>query len=286
MSLLSLRLARSPAASPALRGHLTTRAGARGGGVRTEQVIYLKDGDVVCISKDKGAAQGGAPTFSHTISNLDKVEMTREIITLELKRSDIERGGLSLQAGPGSPEWLPCGLPPLPLAALAHDPKRPPPFACPPCGRPGHKHFMIKEIMDQPRTLSNCMRGRIDLANNDIVLGGLAGEPWNRLSTARRIVICACGTSWHAGLVGEYLIEQLARVQCDVEYASEFRYKKPVLNGKDDVIMVISQSGETADTLAAVREAKENGCMASGRRSMEGWARDVHGWRWWLHMAS
>ena len=130
--------------------------------------------------------------------------------------------------------------------------------------RGGHKHFMIKEIMDQPRVLAECTRGRIDLDANDIALRGLAGAPWQRLRAARRLVICACGTSWHAGLVGGYLVEQLARMQCRVEYASEFRYKRPVLDGRDDVVLVISQSGETADTLAAVREAQAQGCLALG----------------------
>ncbi|MDC3321269.1 SIS domain-containing protein [bacterium] len=117
----------------------------------------------------------------------------------------------------------------------------------------GHKFFMIKEILDQPRTLQNCMRGRVSIDCKSINLGGLSGEPLQRLLKARRIIVCACGTSWHAGIVGEYLLEHLAGVSVEVEYASEFRYKKPVLFKDEDVVLVISQSGETADTLAAVR---------------------------------
>jgi glucosamine--fructose-6-phosphate aminotransferase (isomerizing) len=121
---------------------------------------------------------------------------------------------------------------------------------------------MVKEIFEQPRSVENSLRGRVRLAEGEVVLGGLA-PMMERIASARRIIICACGTSWHASLVGEFLIETLARIPVEVEYASEFRYRKPVLFA-DDVIMAISQSGETADTLAAVREAKSNGCLAIG----------------------
>ncbi len=126
----------------------------------------------------------------------------------------------------------------------------------------GYEHFMLKEIMEQPTSLEDCMRGRISLDNNTVVLGGLA-DVLDRLKAARRIIIAACGTSWHAGLVGEYLIEDLARIPVEVEYASEFRYRDPILD-EDDVVLVISQSGETADTLAAVREAKRRGVLVLG----------------------
>ena len=119
----------------------------------------------------------------------------------------------------------------------------------------GYPHFMLKEIVEQPNSLANCMRGRISSEDNSIVLGGLIDVLDDTLREAKRIIICACGTSWHAGLVGEYLIEEFARIPVEVEYASEFRYRNPILN-KGDVVIVISQSGETADTLAAVREAK------------------------------
>jgi glutamine---fructose-6-phosphate transaminase (isomerizing) len=126
----------------------------------------------------------------------------------------------------------------------------------------GYDHFMLKEIMEQPDALTNCMRGRVRLDENRIKLGGLH-EVMDQLLAAERIVICACGTSWHAGLVGEYLFERLARLPVEVEYASEFRYRDPILQ-EGDVVLVISQSGETADTLAAVRQAKEAGVLTIG----------------------
>ncbi len=126
----------------------------------------------------------------------------------------------------------------------------------------GFDHFMLKEIMEQPEALEDCIRGRVKLDENVIMLGGLI-EVVDQLRNARRIIIAACGTSWHAGLVGEYLLEQFTRIPVEVEYASEFRYRNPVLH-KDDVVIVISQSGETADTLAAVRQAKEQGVLVLG----------------------
>lgn len=127
----------------------------------------------------------------------------------------------------------------------------------------GYKHFMLKEIMEQPTAITNCMRGRVNADTGEIKLGGLTGEPLKRMLEARRIIIAACGTSFHSGLVGEYAIETLARIPVEVELASEFRYRKPILF-PDDVLVVISQSGETADTLAAVREAKAKGVMTLG----------------------
>ena len=126
----------------------------------------------------------------------------------------------------------------------------------------GYPHFMLKEIVEQPTSLSNCMRGRISADDKSIVLGGLI-DVLDTLRDAKRIIICACGTSWHAGLVGEYLIEEFARIPVEVEYASEFRYRNPILN-QGDVVIVISQSGETADTLAAVREAKRQNIPVYG----------------------
>ncbi len=123
----------------------------------------------------------------------------------------------------------------------------------------GYPHFMLKEIMEQPEALENCLRGRLDLQHNTVKLGGLI-DVMDRIRAADRIIICACGTSWHAGLVGEYLIEEFARIPVEVEYASEFRYRNPVLR-PNDVVIAISQSGETADTLAAVREAKRQGLL-------------------------
>jgi len=126
----------------------------------------------------------------------------------------------------------------------------------------GFPHFMLKEIHEQSQTIADCMRGRLILDENRIVLGGLA-DVADRIAGAKRLIIAACGTSWHAGLVGEYLFEYIAKMPVEVEYASEFRYREPLI-GPDDVMLVISQSGETADTLAAVREAKARGALVIG----------------------
>ncbi|MEX0822781.1 MAG: glutamine--fructose-6-phosphate transaminase (isomerizing), partial [Balneolaceae bacterium] len=126
----------------------------------------------------------------------------------------------------------------------------------------GYPHFMLKEIFEQPRSLADCLRGRINVKNHTIQLGGIE-DVMDELVNVKRIVIAACGTSWHSGLVGEYLFEYLTKIPVEVEYASEFRYRDPLI-GKGDVLLVISQSGETADTLAALREAKERGALVLG----------------------
>ena len=126
----------------------------------------------------------------------------------------------------------------------------------------GYPYFMLKEIFEQPKTVGDSLRGRILPEEGKIVLGGLA-EVMDKLHGARRIIIAACGTSWHSGLVAEYLFEELAQIPVEVEYASEFRYKNPLIF-PDDVVIVISQSGETADTLAALREAKSKGATVFG----------------------
>ena len=128
--------------------------------------------------------------------------------------------------------------------------------------RGGFDHFMLKEIHEQPETIKNAMRGRLLVGEGNVKLGGLQ-DVMGRLLSARRIVITACGTSWHAGLVGEYMFEQIAKIPTEVEYASEFRYRNPLVN-IDDVMFVISQSGETADSLAAMREAKAKGATVLG----------------------
>jgi glutamine---fructose-6-phosphate transaminase (isomerizing) len=125
-----------------------------------------------------------------------------------------------------------------------------------------YQHFMLKEIHEQPETIRNAMRGRLVGGEGGVRLGGLE-HVRERLVAAKRIILVGCGTSWHAALVGEYLLEQIAGVPTEVEYASEFRYRDPIV-GKDDIVFVISQSGETADTLAALREAKAKGATALG----------------------
>lgn len=126
----------------------------------------------------------------------------------------------------------------------------------------GFDYFMLKEIYDQPHTIADCMRGRLNAEEGWVRLGGMENH-LDRIDAARRIVIVGCGTSWHAGLIGEYLIEELARIPVEVEYASEFRYRNPILT-EEDMVIAISQSGETADTLAALQIAKEKGALLYG----------------------
>ena len=126
----------------------------------------------------------------------------------------------------------------------------------------GFDHFMLKEIYEQPRSIRDSMRGRLHPEKGIIVLGGVR-EYEQKLINAKRIIITACGTSWHAGLVGEYLFEDLARIPVEVEYSSEFRYRNPIIH-EEDILIAISQSGETADTLAAIELAKSKGATVLG----------------------
>jgi glucosamine--fructose-6-phosphate aminotransferase (isomerizing) len=126
----------------------------------------------------------------------------------------------------------------------------------------GYEHFMLKEIFEQPRSIHDCMRGRLYPAEGRIELGGIKAYE-DLLKKVKRIIIVSCGSSWHAGLVGEYLIEKYARVSVEVEYASEFRYRQPVID-KHDLVIAISQSGETADTLAAIELARKRGATVFG----------------------
>ncbi len=126
----------------------------------------------------------------------------------------------------------------------------------------GFEHFMLKEIFEQPKSVHDSMRGRINADGGRLVLGGLR-EYLNTLTNAKRVVILGCGTSWHAGLVAEYVFEEFARIPVEVEYASEFRYRNPIIN-EGDVVIAISQSGETADTLAAIELAKSKGAIIFG----------------------
>ena len=126
----------------------------------------------------------------------------------------------------------------------------------------GYPHFMLKEIFEQPRTITDCIRGRINVEGTNVALSGILDNK-ERFLNARRIIFVACGTSWHAGLIGEYLFEDLCGIEVKVEYASEFRYRNPVIHS-DDVVIAISQSGETADTLAAIELAKSKGAFVYG----------------------
>lgn len=126
----------------------------------------------------------------------------------------------------------------------------------------GYEHFMLKEIFEQPQTIFDCLRGRLDANEGTITMSGIQ-QYAEEIMTSNRIVIVACGTSWHAGLVAEYIFEELCRINVEVEYASEFRYRNPVIS-KGDMILAISQSGETADTLVAIENAKEKGAIILG----------------------
>ena len=141
----------------------------------------------------------------------------------------------------------------------------------------GYEHFMLKEIFEQPQTIYDCLRGRLDAQAGTVTMSGIQ-QYAEQIMNAHRIVIVACGTSWHAGLIAEYIIEELCRINVEVEYASEFRYRNPVIH-KGDVIIAISQSGETADTLVAIESAKNNGAIILGVVNVVGSsiARTSHG---------
>ncbi|MBS1760071.1 MAG: glutamine--fructose-6-phosphate transaminase (isomerizing) [Bacteroidetes bacterium] len=141
----------------------------------------------------------------------------------------------------------------------------------------GYEHFMLKEIHEQPQTIYDCLRGRLDAMEGTITMSGIQ-QYAEQIVNANRIVMIACGTSWHAGLVAEYIFEELCRINVEVEYASEFRYRNPVVH-KGDVIIAISQSGETADTLVAIEKAKEKGAIILGVVNVVGSsiARTSHG---------
>ena len=140
----------------------------------------------------------------------------------------------------------------------------------------GYDHFMLKEIYEQPTSIKDSMRGRIHTENGSVTLGGIIDYE-ERMAKAKRIIMVACGTSWHAAMVGEYLFEDIARIPVEVEYGSEFRYRNPIIN-EDDIVIAISQSGETADTLAAIRLAKEKGAVVLGICNVVGSsiARETH----------
>ncbi len=188
----------------------------------TDQVIYIDDEEVVCISMPAASGSAGLPPLRGgqgegilNITTINNVEKTPEIKRLELSLSQLEKGG--------------------------------------------YPHFMLKEIFEQPRTLTDSMRGRVNVRQDNIALSGFIDNK-DRFLNAKRIIITACGTSWHAGLIAMYAIEEFAQIPVEVEYSSEFRYRKPVIN-KDDVVIAISQSGETADTLAAIQLAKSKGAF-------------------------
>ncbi|MBX9928755.1 MAG: glutamine--fructose-6-phosphate transaminase (isomerizing) [Gemmatimonadaceae bacterium] len=173
----------------------------------TRQVVYLNDGDLVVVEKDR-----------YHITDIDATPLPRKVDRIDWDLAEIERGG--------------------------------------------YPHFMLKEIFEQPQTVENTMRGRLIVEDGTSKLGGL-NLTHEQLMAIDNIVITACGTSWHSALIGEMMIEELCRIPVEVEYASEFRYRNPIINERT-LCIVISQSGETADTLAAMREAKRRGARTLG----------------------
>lgn len=173
----------------------------------TNEVVYLDDQEIAIIADNK-----------LTIKNIEDVEMTPYVQTVDIELEAIEKGG--------------------------------------------YDHFMLKEIFEQPKSIGDCLRGRLRSADGQLQLGGILDYS-NKILNADRILIIACGTSWHAGLVAEYIFEEFCRIPVEVEYASEFRYRNPVV-GEKDVVIAISQSGETADTLAAIELAKSKGATILG----------------------
>jgi glucosamine--fructose-6-phosphate aminotransferase (isomerizing) len=174
----------------------------------TKNVVYLEDGEIAVIDRQKGLK----------IRNTKNQDKTPFIQELEMHLETLEKGG--------------------------------------------YDHFMLKEIHEQPRSIRDSMRGRLNLSKGEVVLGGIKDYE-QKFVNAKRILIVGCGTSWHAGMVGEYLFEEFARIPVEVEYASEFRYRNPVV-GEDDLVIAISQSGETADTMAAMELAKNKGATIIG----------------------
>jgi len=173
----------------------------------TRQVVYLNDGDVAVIERDK-----------YRVIDIDATPQPRKVDRINWDLAEIERGG--------------------------------------------YAHFMLKEIFEQPQTIENAMRGRLILEDGTAKLGGL-NLSHDELMKIDNIIITACGTSWHSGLIGELMLEDLARIPTETEYASEFRYRNPIVNDRS-LCIVMSQSGETADTLAAMREAKRRGAKTLG----------------------
>lgn len=198
----------------------------------TDQVIYIEDEEVVCIrmrgledERMRGLEDEKMSATTNPLTPSPTNPLTITTINNVTKTPEIKRLELSLSQ----------------------------------LEKGGYPHFMLKEIFEQPRTLTDSMRGRVNVRQDNIALSGFIDNK-DRFLNAKRIIITACGTSWHAGLIAMYAIEEFAQIPVEVEYSSEFRYRKPVIN-KDDVVIAISQSGETADTLAAIQLAKSKGAF-------------------------
>ncbi|MFW6020051.1 MAG: glutamine--fructose-6-phosphate transaminase (isomerizing) [Bacteroidales bacterium] len=211
-------------------------------GDEPDTLIAARKGSPLVVGVGKGdfyLASDATPIVEHT---KDVVYLKDEEIAILKPGSDLQIRTISNQVKTPYLEKLEMSL-----SAIA---------------KAGFPHFMLKEIYEQPRSIRDSMRGRISVNKDIVSLGGIKDYE-DKLVNAKRIILIACGTSWHAGLVGEYMLESMARIPVEVEYASEFRYRKPVIY-EDDVVIAISQSGETADTIAAITMAKEKGATILG----------------------
>ena len=203
----------------------------------TDQVIYIEDEEVVSICMPATSGSAGLPT-------LEGEELCSIERPVDGRRTPLGEGILNITTINNVEKTPEIKRLELSLSQLE---------------KGGYPHFMLKEIFEQPRTLTDSMRGRVNVRQDNIALSGFIDNK-DRFLNAKRIIITACGTSWHAGLIAMYAIEEFAQIPVEVEYSSEFRYRKPVIN-KDDVVIAISQSGETADTLAAIQLAKSKGAF-------------------------
>lgn len=213
-------------------------------------VLCIDEGDKVVVAKKGSPLVLGLGKGEYFIASDASpiVEYTKQVVYLkDMEMAVISRNSFQLKSIQDNPVSLDVTNLDLDIGKI---------------DKGGFDHFMLKEIFEQPKTISETFRGRLKLDSSEIVLGGLL-DIFPKIVAADRIVLIGCGTSWHAALIGEYLLEEYAHVSVEVEYASEFRYRKPVVK-KNDVVILLSQSGETADTLAAMQLAKEKGALVLG----------------------
>jgi glucosamine--fructose-6-phosphate aminotransferase (isomerizing) len=218
-------------------------------------VLCTKEPDRIIVAKDKSPLVVGIGDGEFFIASDTSaiIEHTKQVVYLKDKNiATIQKENFSIKNMGGESSCFTINNLTTSVEELNKD---------------GYEHFMLKEIYEQPRVIEATFKNRVVNNNSEIVLGGLA-KIFPKILNARRIIIVGCGTSWHAALVGEYLIEEYAHIPVEVEYASEFRYRKPVLN-ETDVVILISQSGETADTLAALHLAKEKRATVVGICNVE-----------------
>lgn len=209
---------------------------------KLKQVVYLMENDIVVCNRSNGA-------YSYDIMNLEVGSLSGQGAISETSDGEEERRHFSNIKKVKPPVLVKRDLIELKMTIDKLE-------------KGGYQHFMLKEIHEQPSVLKDCMRGRISDSFDDIKMSGVEFLS-KEFCSAKRLIVCACGTSYHSGLIGEYLIESVAKIPVEVEYASEFRYRNPILF-EDDILIVISQSGETADTLECVRIAKEAKCKIFG----------------------